>query len=239
MSTNSSIEWTDATWNPVTGCSKTSPGCKNCYAARLALRLKAMGFRKYRNEFNVTLHPEELERPLRWKKPRRIFVNSMSDLFHEKVPLAFIQDVFAVMAEANQHEFQILTKRAARLADLSPRLVWRPNIWMGVSVENAGQKQRIEYLRSTGAYVKFLSFEPLLGPVGKIDLAGIDWVIVGGEFGSGARPMQEAWVKDIRNQCVEPKVPFFFKRWGGTQKACAGRVLEGRFWNQMPQTIPF
>ena len=234
MATNSPIEWTDATWNPVTGCSKISPGCKNCYAERMANRLKAMGQKNYRNGFEVTLQPHMLELPLHWKTPKRIFVNSMSDLFHVDVPLSYIKDVFDVMRRANWHQFQVLTKRAERIGDLSPKLKWQPNIWMGVSVENEEYLYRIEHLRKTRAHVKFVSLEPLLGPLPKMNLGGIDWAIVGGESGPGARPMNPDWVTDIRDQCAKASVAFFFKQWGGVQKKKAGRTLEGRTWDHMP-----
>jgi protein gp37 len=230
----SSIEWTESTWNPLTGCTKVSPGCSNCYAERMALRLKAMGNPNYANGFNLTMHEDVLELPLRWGKPRTIFVNSMSDLFHEKVPEQFIFRVFDVMRHANWHRFQILTKRSNRLIDLSPRLQWMPNIWMGVSVEDQNHTFRIDHLRRTGANVKFLSLEPLLGPISNLNLEGIDWVIVGGESGPRSRQIKECWVIDIRNQCQEVKVPFFFKHWGGTNKRRTGRKLEGRTWDEMP-----
>ncbi len=235
MSTNSEIEWTESTWNPVTGCTKVSPGCEHCYAERMAHRLKAMGQPNYRNGFKLTVHPHMLDRPLGWKKPQMIFVNSMSDLFHQDVPLDFIQQAFAVMREAHWHTFQVLTKRAERLAALEADLDWPANVWMGVSVENCDYTGRIDYLRQTRADVKFLSLEPLLGPLPSLDLHQIDWVIVGGESGPGARPMDRAWVTDIRDQCLAAHIPFFFKQWGGTRKKKAGRKLEGRFWNQMPR----
>ncbi len=235
MSTNSAIEWTESTWNPITGCTKLSAGCKNCYAERLARRLQAMGQANYAHGFEVTLHPHMLEVPLTWKKPQMIFVNSMSDLFHEAVPLAFIQKIFDVMRQANWHTFQVLTKRSARLLELSPQLTWPANIWMGVSVENCDYTVRIDHLRQTGACIKFLSLEPLLGPLPELQLQGIHWVIVGGESGPGARPMAEAWVTDIRDQCLRADVPFFFKQWGGVRKKQAGRLLEGLNWEQMPR----
>ncbi len=234
MSTQSSIEWTEATWNPITGCTKISAGCKHCYAERMALRLQAMGQPNYVNGFQLTLHPHMLNRPLGWKKPQMVFVNSMSDLFHEDVPAAFIQRVFAVMREASWHTFQVLTKRAARLAQLDAELDWPDNVWMGVTVEHWDVVDRIDWLRQTRAAVKFLSLEPLLGPLPDLNLAGVDWVIVGGESGPGARPMAKAWVEDLRDQCLAAQIPFFFKQWGGTRKKKAGRLLEGRLWNQMP-----
>jgi protein gp37 len=234
MSTYSSIEWTEATWNPVTGCTKVSPGCKHCYAERMARRLQAMGQPKYKNGFKLTIHPACLDQPLSWKKPRMIFVNSMSDLFHEEVPFSFIYDVFDVMHRASQHTFQVLTKRAQRLLELNPKIDWPENVWMGVSVENRNCVFRIEHLRKASANVKFLSLEPLLGPLPHLNLNGIDWVIVGGESGPGARPMNENWVIDIRDQCQASEVPFFFKQWGGFRRKEAGRELKGRTWDQMP-----
>lgn len=232
----SAIEWTGSTWNPVTGCVKLSPGCKHCYAERMAKRLKAMGQPNYVTGFNLALHPRSLELPLSWKKPQTIFVNSMSDLFLDEVPVEFIQQVFDVMRRAHWHTFQVLTKRSERLAALSPDLEWAPNIWMGVSVENTDYTYRIDHLRMSGAQVKFLSMEPLLGSTPGLNLQGIDWVIVGGESGPGARPMEESWVVDIKEQCVQSRVPFFFKQWGGVRKKQAGRELEGKTWSQMPKT---
>jgi protein gp37 len=234
MGTNSLIEWTDATWNPVTGCTKISPGCKHCYAERLANRLQHMGQKNYANGFTVTLQPHMLDLPLRWKKSRRIFVNSMSDLFHDDIPLDYILRVFAVMGAAHWHQYQVLTKRADRLEELSGHLPWAPQIWMGVSVENADYAGRIDCLRNTGAHVKFLSIEPLLGPVPNLNLHGIDWIIAGGESGPGARPMDAAWVADIRDQCIRAGVAFFFKQWGGVNKKRTGRLLEGRTWDELP-----
>lgn len=234
MAQGSGIEWTESTWNPVTGCTKISPGCKYCYAERMAERLQAMGQANYVNGFQLTLQPHMLELPLKWKKPQTIFVNSMSDLFHEDVPIEYIQKVFGVMNRANWHRFQILTKRAGRLDALSPLLNWTSNIWMGVSVESDEYRERIDHLRRTGASIKFLSLEPLLGPLSRLDLAGIDWVIVGGESGPKSRPMHPEWVIDLRDQCRQAGVPFFFKQWGGKNKKQAGRVLERRVWNEMP-----
>lgn len=234
MMAQSSIEWTEATWNPVTGCNKISPGCKHCYAERMATRLQAMRQPNYVNGFEVTLHEHMLERPLSWHKPQLIFVNSMSDLFHEAVPLTFIQRIFDVMHRAHWHKFQILTKRADRLAELSSELYWAPNIWMGVSVENQKYQTRIDYLVQTGAQIKFLSLEPLLGPLPNLNLDQIDWVIVGGESGPGARPVNLKWVTDIRDQCISSQTPFFFKQWGGYNKKKTGRLLEGRTWDQLP-----
>jgi len=231
----STIEWTDATWNPVTGCTKISPGCTHCYAERMARRLKMMGQANYRNGFEVTLQPHMLELPLKWKTPKKIFVNSMSDLFHADVPFDYIEQVFSVMRRADWHQYQVLTKRSERLLELNPRLDWAPQIWMGVSVENKDYVRRIDDLRKTDAHVKFLSLEPLLGPLHKLNLRGIDWAIVGGESGPGARPVDPSWVTDIRNQCVRAGVAFFFKQWGGVQKKKTGRDLEGRTWDEMPQ----
>jgi protein gp37 len=233
----STIEWTESTWNPVTGCSKISPGCKNCYAERMAKRLKAMGQSNYRNGFKLTLQPHMLGLPLRWKKPQTIFVNSMSDLFHKEVPLEYVQEAFDVMRRAHWHRFQVLTKRAERLEQIAPLLDWAPNIWMGVSVESQKYVSRIDHLRRTGAKTKFLSLEPLLGPLKNLDLTSIDWTIVGGESGFGARPMLLNWVTDIRQQCLDADVAFFFKQWGGVQKKKAGRTLEGRTWDEMPARI--
>ena len=237
MSTQSTIEWTEATWNPVTGCTKISPGCKHCYAERMAYRLKEMGQRNYANGFELTLHEHMLEKPLSWRKPQLIFVNSMSDLFHDAVPVPFIQRAFDVMRRATWHQFQVLTKRAERLLELSTELDWSDNVWMGVSVENQNYTPRIDNLRKTDAKIKFLSLEPLLGPLPDLNLRGIDWVIVGGESGPGARPMKEDWVRQIRDRCVSSDVPFFFKQWGGVNKKRTGRELEGRTWDELPKTM--
>jgi protein gp37 len=234
MGDKSAIEWTDATWNPVTGCTKVSPGCKHCYAERLARRLQAMGNARYRNGFAVTLHPSQIDLPLRWRGPRRIFVNSMSDLFHEAVPEQFIVNVFDVMARASWHVFQVLTKRAERLAALAPRLPWPDNVWQGVSVENARYTSRIAPLQTVPARVRFLSVEPLLGPIPALPLEGIHWVIVGGESGPRHRPLDPAWVHEIRDQCLRARVPFFFKQWGGPTAKSGGRVLDGRTWDGQP-----
>ncbi len=233
----SRIEWTESTWNPLTGCNKISPGCKHCYAERMAKRLHAMGQPNYVNNFKLTMHPQALEKPLEWKTPQVIFVNSMSDLFHKDVPLEFVQQVFDVMKRAHWHQFQVLTKRSERLLELSPKLEWTDNIWMGVSVENADYTFRIDHLRKTGAKTKFLSVEPLLGPILKMNLKGINWVIVGGESGPGARPLEREWVVGIKDQCLKAKVPFFFKQWGGVQKKKAGRLLDGRTWDEMPKNM--
>jgi protein gp37 len=235
MSTYSSIEWTESTWNPLTGCTKISPGCKHCYAERMARRLQAMGQPNYANGFKLTLHEHALEAPLSWKKPQVVFVNSMSDLFHRDVPTEFIQQVFSVMRRASWHTFQVLTKRSERLAELSPRIDWPDNVWMGVSVETQDYTFRIDHLRQTGARIKFLSLEPLLGPLPSLDLRDINWVIVGGESGPGARPMEEDWVLEIMAHCRKARVPFFFKQWGGFNKTKAGRLLQGRTWDELPK----
>lgn len=234
----SAIEWTESTWNPVTGCTKISPGCKHCYAERMSIRLKAMGQPNYANGFQLTVHEHVLEMPLRWKRSQTIFVNSMSDLFHKGVPLEFISKVFDVMLRASHHRFQVLTKRSKRLFDLNPKLPWPSNVWMGVSVENSDYLFRIDHLRQTDAHVKFVSFEPLIGPIYDLDLEGIDWVIVGGESGPKARPIDPDWVREIRDRCLSAKIPFFFKQWGGVIKKRNGRVLDGRTWDQMPTEIP-
>jgi protein gp37 len=235
MARCSEIEWTESTWNPVTGCTKISPGCANCYAERMALRLQAMGQANYANGFAPTLQPHMLEVPLKWRKPQTIFVNSMSDLFHKDVSLGYIQQVFDVMRRAHWHRFQVLTKRAHRLATVACELPWAPNIWMGVSVEHDKQRHRVEALRTVAAHVKFLSLEPLLGPLHDLDLSSINWVIVGGESGPKARTIAPEWVTDLRDQCRRAHVPFFFKQWGGKNKHKSGRVLEGRTWDQMPR----
>jgi protein gp37 len=237
MAANSSIEWTESTWNPLTGCTKISPGCKHCYAERMSRRLQAMGQPNYSNGFKLTLHEQALELPLKWKKPQTIFVNSMSDLFHKSVPVEFVLRTFDVMRRADWHQYQILTKRSDRLLELSPMLPWMPHMWMGVSVENEKYTFRIDHLRKTAAKVKFLSLEPLLGPLRNLDFEGIDWVIAGGESGPGARWMAPDWVTGIRDQCVRSNVPFFFKQWGGVNKKRAGRELEGRTWDQMPDSF--
>ncbi len=231
----SHIEWTEMTWNPVTGCDKLSDGCRFCYAEAFAKRLQGMGVEKYQNGFTLTLHPETLREPFKWKKPRVVFVNSMGDLFHKDIPLDYVRQVFSVMHQNPHHVFQVLTKRAdvLRYYD-SEGLLWSHNIWMGVSVENESSMHRIEQLRETGARVKFLSCEPLLGPLPAMNLQGIDWVIVGGESGRNARPIKAEWVQDIREQCLAATVPFFFKQWGGFNKKKAGRMLDGRVWDQTP-----
>ena len=237
MARDSSIEWTSSTWNPVTGCTKISPGCKHCYAERMAIRLAGMKQPRYRNGFEVTLHPDLISAPLHWRQPRMIFVNSMSDLFHEDVPEAFIAEVFDTMVAAHWHTFQILTKRAGRLAEIAAGLPWPINIWMGVSVESPRYVHRIERLRGVPAAVRFLSIEPLLAPIPSLPLTGLDWVIVGGESGPGARPMEADWVREIRDRCVGSGVPFFFKQWGGVRKGRNGRLLDGRTWDEMPQPV--
>ena len=234
MSTKSAIEWTESTWNPVTGCTKISSGCLNCYAERMARRLKAMGQKNYRNGFQVTCHQHTLDIPLKWKKSQMVFVNSMSDLFHKEVPDDFVLDIFSTMRQAQQHQYQILTKRGERLAKLSPELPWLENIWMGVTIEAADYKYRIDYLRYTGAKIKFLSLEPLLCDLGELNLDEIGWVIVGGESGPGARPIEIGWVRNIREQCLAQNVPFFFKQWGGVNKKKNGRILDGKTWDGMP-----
>jgi len=233
MATKSKIEWTETTWNPVTGCTKVSPGCAHCYAERFSKRLKAMGRLRYRNGFLAT-HEDVVTAPLRWKKPRLVFVNSMGDLFHEEVPESFVASVFQVMNRTPRHTYQVLTKRSVRLASIAPALRWSQNIWMGVSVEDGDYLNRAENLRKIPAKVRFLSLEPLLGPLPDLDLEGIQWVIVGGESGPGARPMRPEWVARIRDRCLEAGVPFFFKQWGGVNKKKTGRLLDGRIWDQMP-----
>jgi len=231
----STIEWTEMTWNPTTGCSKVSQGCKFCYAEIMSKRLQAMGVEKYKDNFKVRTHPEALKVPYTWKKSKVVFVNSMSDLFHEEVPLEFIQDVFRVMRDNPQHVFQVLTKRAERLIEISPHLKWSHNIWMGVSVEDQKVEHRINLLRETEARVKFLSLEPLIGPLPNLDLKNIDWVIVGGESGHNPRPMHVDWVIDIQEQCEKSDVPFFFKQWGGKNKKKNGRLLNGKTYDEMPE----
>jgi protein gp37 len=230
----SSIEWTEMTWNPTTGCDKVSAGCKFCYAEVMARRLHAMGIEKYKDGFELRLHEDALYVPYEWKKPKVVFVNSMSDLFHKDVPLLFIKKVFKVMNDTPMHTYQVLTKRAERLYELHDKLNWTTNIWMGVSVENEKVKERIDFLRETNAKVKFLSCEPLIGPLTSLNLEGIHWVIVGGESGRKARPMKESWVWDIRQQCADQGVAFFFKQWGGVNKKKTGRKLGGRTYDEMP-----
>jgi protein gp37 len=230
----SKIEWTEFTWNPVTGCSKISEGCRHCYAERMARRLKAMGNARYANGFKVTLHDDLVELPRRMRSPRLIFVNSMSDLFHEKVPTDFIRRVFDTMRASPQHTFQVLTKRSRRLRELAPELPWPRHVWIGVSVEDSRVLSRTDDLRAVPAPVRFLSCEPLIGPLDALPLGGISWVIVGGESGPGARPMRTAWVESIRRQCRDARVRFFFKQWGGVRKDLTGRVLNGTTYDDMP-----
>lgn len=237
MAGSSSIEWTETTWNPVTGCSKVSQGCKNCYAERMSKRLVAMRNPRYINGFNVTLHHDLVGLPYRWAKPRKVFVNSMSDLFHEDVPLDFIKLVFDTMNDTPRHTYQILTKRADRLKELAPHLTWGSNIWMGVSVENESVLHRIDALRDVPAAVRFLSCEPLLGPLSNMNLGGIHWVIVGGESGPRSRPMDEEWVIEIQENCKVNSIPFFFKQWGGVQKHRTGRLLNGEIYEEYPEPI--
>jgi protein gp37 len=241
---NSSIEWTQTTWNPTTGCDRVSPGCDNCYALALSKRLKAMGSPKYQNDgdprtsglgFGLTVHPDSLTAPLRWRKPRTVFVNSMSDLFHAKVPLTFVRDVFAVIADTPQHTYQVLTKRALRLRRVADQLDWPPNLWMGVSVESADYLDRVDNLRQVPAAVRFLSCEPLLGSLRGIDLTGIDWLIAGGESGPDARPVQTDWIRELRDWSLAAGTAFFFKQWGGRTPKAGGRELDGRTWSQYPE----
>lgn len=247
MSDRSAIEWTEATWNPTTGCDRVSPGCDNCYAMTLAKRLKAMGQAKYQNDgdprtsgpgFGLTVHPDALQIPYGWRSPRTVFVNSMSDLFHARVPLDFVRQVFKVMADTPQHTYQVLTKRARRLRVVAGRLEWPANLWMGVSVESTSELDRVEDLRRVPAAVRFLSCEPLLGPLDGLDVTGIDWVIAGGESGPRFRPMQTEWVTGIRDVCADAGVAFFFKQWGGRTPKTLGRELEGRTWDEMPAREP-
>ena len=239
MAAKSTIEWTESSWNPVTGCTKISSGCEHCYAEQMARRLKSMGQHNYRNGFEVTCHEHVLSIPAQWKTPKMIFVNSMSDLFHEKVPDSFISRIFDVMTRVDRHVYQVLTKRSVRMLDMDSKLEWCPNIWVGVTVESSEHLHRIDDLRKTSAAVKFISFEPLLDEIRDVDLSGIDWVIVGGESGSGARPMDPKWARKLRDSCLETNIPFFFKQWGGVRKKKAGRELDGRFWNMMPSVKSF
>jgi len=235
----SSIEWTESTWNPSTGCTKISEGCRHCYAEKMARRLKAMNNPRYANGFEVTIHEDLLTLPLSWKKPQMIFVNSMSDLFHENIPDDFIHKVFQTMVKADWHIFQVLTKRSGRLREIAGKLPWADHIWMGVTVENIKVTQRIDDLIHTPAYIKFISFEPLLGPIRNVDLSGINWIIVGGESGQNARQMDSEWVREIRNNCLKSNTPFFFKQWGGFNKKKNGRILDGKYWNQQPQYLQY
>lgn len=248
MSSGSQIEWTEVTWNPVTGCDRVSAGCENCYALTLAKRLKAMGTEKYQNDgnpvtsgpgFAVTVHPGALAQPYHWKSPRVVFVNSMSDLFHARVPKNFIQEVFRVIEENPRHTFQVLTKRPSRARKIAGDLKWPKNLWLGTSVEDSEVLHRIDDLRATPAAVRFLSCEPLLGPLEDLNLEGVDWVIVGGESGNRARPMERQWVRDIRDQCVNSGIPFFFKQWGGRTSKVNGRYLDGKTWDDMPNGADF
>lgn len=234
MGLNSHIEWTEATWNPVTGCTKISAGCKHCYAERMAKRLKAMGVEQYKDGFKLTLQPKTLELPYKWKKGKVIFVNSMSDLFHKNVPDSYIEQVFQVMNDCTQHHFQVLTKRPERAASIAKKLNWTKNIWMGTSVENTDTQHRIHSLQKIPANIRFLSLEPLLGPLPRIPLARINWVIVGGESGPGAREMKKEWVVQIKDQCIKKNVAFFFKQWGGVQKSKHGRELDGQIYDELP-----
>ena len=234
MAEQTTIEWTGSTWNPVTGCHKISPGCKNCYAARLAPRLKAMGNPRYANAFAVTLHHDLVELPKKWTKSRRVFVNSMSDLFHDEVPVAFIQKVFDTISSTPRHTFQVLTKRPERALEIADQLPWPTNLWLGVSVENDLYSHRIELLRQIPAQTRFLSLEPLIGPITNLNLEDIDWVITGGESGPKSRKIKPEWVTDIRDQCVQQNTAFFFKQWGGTNKKKSGRLLEGKTWDEFP-----
>ena len=228
------IEWTDATWNPVTGCDRVSPGCAHCYAETFAERWRGVPDHPYEQGFDLRLWPSRLKAPLAWKRPRMIFVNSMSDLFHEDVPLGYIHQVFDTMGRAKHHTFQILTKRHERLAEVASALDWHPNIWMGVSIENRRFVRRADFLREVEAAVRFISAEPLLGELGKLDLSGIDWLIAGGESGAQHRPVRAEWLRDLRDRCVEAGVPFFFKQWGGHRPKSGGRLLDGRTWDEMP-----
>lgn len=234
MATRSGIEWTESTWNPLTGCTKISDGCRHCYAERMALRLKAMGQQNYSRGFEIAIHERLLDVPLSWRRPQMVFVNSMSDLFHKDVPESFILKVFDVMSRASWHTFQVLTKRSRRLLELDRLIDWPSNVWMGVSVEDQRYTFRVDDLRQVHAHVRFLSLEPLLGPLPGLNLQGIDWVIVGGESGPRARPMRREWAIDIRDQCLRSGVPFFFKQWGGAARKRAGRLLDGRTWDQLP-----
>jgi protein gp37 len=246
MSDKSAIEWTEATWNPTTGCDRISPGCDSCYALTLAKRLQAMGNPKYQNDgdprtsgpgFGLTIHPSALQIPYAWKRPRIVFVNSMSDLFHARVPLDFIRQVFAVMVDTPHHTYQVLTKRPHRLARIADKLEWPSNVWLGVSVENPDQYDRIRNLREVPAAVRFVSCEPLLARLPDLPVGGIDWVIAGGESGFSARPVDPEWIRDIRDQCVAARTPFFFKQWGGIRSKSGGRELDGRTWSEMPKLV--
>jgi protein gp37 len=234
MADKSAIEWTEATWNPVTGCTRVSPGCDHCYAMTFAERFRGVPGHPYEQGFDLRLWPERLELPLRWRQPRRIFVNSMSDLFHRDVPTEYIERIFDVMARTERHTFQVLTKRSARLAHLGPILPWRPNIWVGVSIESSRYRWRADHLRRTPAHVRFISAEPLLGPLDQVDLTGIDWLITGGESGHGCRPCDPAWVRTLRDRCQAAGIAFFHKQWGGRTPKAGGRTLDGRTWDEYP-----
>ncbi|WP_083395371.1 DUF5131 family protein [Micromonospora sp. WMMB235] len=243
MADKSAIEWTEATWNPTTGCDRISAGCDNCYALSLAKRLKAMGSAKYQNDgdprtsgpgFGVTLHQDALSIPARWREPRTVFVNSMSDLFHARVPIDYVRRVFQVMADTPRHTYQVLTKRASRLARVADQLDWPPNVWMGVSVETEQELPRVDHLRTVPAAVRFISAEPLLGPLDRIDLTGVHWLIAGGESGQGARPVDPAWIRGLRDECAKAGTAFFFKQWGGRTPKAGGRLLDGQTWDEMP-----
>lgn len=243
MPKRTGIEWTEVTWNPTTGCDRVSPGCDHCYALTLAKRLKAMGAEKYQQDgnpvtsgpgFALTLHPTALAQPYRWGGNRTVFVNSMSDLFHAKVPIDFVRRIFDVVADTPQHTYQVLTKRSSRLPKLADKLDWPTNLWLGVSVENEEHLYRVDHLREVPAAVRFLSCEPLIGPLDALELDGIGWVITGGESGPNARPLDQSWVRAIRDKCTDAKVPFFHKQWGGRTAKAGGRTLDGRVWSQMP-----
>jgi len=234
MPGTSAIEWTESTWNPVTGCSKVSPGCAHCYAETFAERWRGIPGHPYEQGFDLRLWPARVEQPLRWRRPRMIFVNSMSDLFHEEIPFDFLCDIFDVMVAAEQHTFQILTKRHERLRELAPLLPWPPNVWMGVTIENRRFVRRADALRSVDCAVRFISAEPLLGPLEGLDLSGIDWVIAGGESGSGFRRVKPEWLRDLRDRCQVEGVAYFFKQWGGIRPKTGGRTLDGRTWDEMP-----
>ncbi len=235
MSDRSQIEWTDATWNPVRGCTKVSTGCRHCYAETFSERFRGVPGHPFEQGFDLRLVPSALDLPVKWRQGKNVFVNSMSDLFHEDVPFAYIKRVFHTMSECPQHQFQILTKRSKRLSDLAPKLAWPENVWMGVSIENDRYVPRLDHLALVPAALRFISVEPLLGPIGDLPLKGIDWVIVGGESGPRSRPMKAEWVRKIRDHCINAHVPFFFKQWGGRNKKAAGRALDGRNWDQVPE----
>jgi protein gp37 len=237
MADNSAIEWTEATWNPVTGCHQVSPGCAHCYAKTFAERWRGIPGHPYEQGFDLRLWPERLNQPLKWSRPRMIFVNSMSDLFHEDIPVAFIEEVFSVMRQAERHTFQILTKRHQRLADVAPDLHWTPNIWIGVSIENRRFVHRADYLRQVDAAVRFISAEPLLGPLETLDFLDIDWLIAGGESGPRHRPCRIEWLRDLRDRCTDDGVAFFFKQWGGRTPKAGGRLLDGRTWDEIPNPV--